>query len=134
MKLPWSKPTTHELPLEYRWLAANGFDGFVPWYLIDEPGAEELRKEYKKETGQDFYPFARRQDCDDVAGFCINGGKLESKVVTVHLTWSGGSKSSGYPRMTVHDDIFEWLRNDVIPATKEWMSEDDLKDITDSAS
>jgi hypothetical protein len=71
-----------KLPLEYRWLKANGFKGFVPWHLLEEPGQEGLRTEYKKETGEDFYPFAYRQDCDDVAGFNIEKGEIRKSVIS----------------------------------------------------
>ena len=86
-----------KLPLEYRWLKANGFNGFVPWYLIDVPGEEWLRIEYQKETDEDFYPFARRQDRDDVAGFEIINGDIQSTIVSVHLTWSGKQEREGFP-------------------------------------
>ncbi len=120
-----------KLPLEYRWLKAHGFGGFPPWSLIDEPGQEGLRSEYMEETGEDFFPIARRQDCDDVAGFKVVSGELQREIVSVHLTWSGSREREGWPRKTTHVDMFDWLRNEVIPATQEWMSEDELVDLGD---
>ena len=86
-----------KLPIEYRWLDANGFKGFVPWYLVAETGQETLRAEYQKETGDDFLPFARRQDRDDVAGFKVIKGEVRSAVVQVHLTWIGKLERESKP-------------------------------------
>jgi hypothetical protein len=118
-----------KLPLEYRWLKANGFKGFVPWQIIDEAQIAALRSEYRKETGKDFYPFAQRQDCDDVAGFKIENGMIESTVVFVHLTWSGKNENNGYPSHTEFSDMFGWLKEVVIADTEDWMSEEDLEDL-----
>ena len=117
-----------KLPLEYRWLKANGFEGFIPWYFIEDSFISELRSEYKKESGEDFYPFARRQDRDDVAGFIVFNGEVHKEVISVHLTWAG-KQVRGFPRKTIFKDIFEWIKNEVILDTSEWMSEDDLQDI-----
>ena len=122
-----------KLPIEYRWLKANGFKGFVPWYLIDEPGQDKLRVEYQKETGEDFYPFARRQDCDGVAGFTVINGDIQRSVVSTHLTWAGKREKSGFPDRSEYKDMFEWLKLEVIPDTWEWMSEEDLEDIEEDA-
>lgn len=122
-----------KLPLEYRWLKANGFKGFVPWHLIDNPGQEGLRVEYQKETGEDFYPFAFRQDCDDVAGFKVVNGEIEDTVISVHLTWAGTQEQKGFPRRTEYKNMFEWLKNEVISDTLEWMSEEDLECIEENA-
>jgi hypothetical protein len=118
-----------KLPLEYRWLKANGFKGFIPWYMIEEPNQDGLRAEYQKETGEDFFPFARRQDRDDVAGFKVVNGDIKNTVVSVHLTWSGKREQEGFPKRTDYRDMFEWLKNEVIHDTWEWMSEEDLQDI-----
>ncbi|MEW8274761.1 MAG: hypothetical protein AB2733_11855 [Candidatus Thiodiazotropha taylori] len=118
-----------DLPLEYRWLVANGFKGFVPWHLADESQIEALRSEYQKETGEDFYPFAQRQDCDDVAGFKVENGVVQPNVVYVHLTWSGRNENNGYPTRTEFSDMFGWVKEVVIEDTVDWMSEEDLKEI-----
>ena len=122
-----------KLPIEYRWLKANGFKGFVPWYLIDEPGQDKLRVEYQKETGEDFYPFARRQDCDGVAGFMVINGDIQSSVVSTHLTWAGKREKNWVPGHGEYKDMFEWLKLEVIPDTWEWMSEEDIEDIEENA-
>jgi hypothetical protein len=118
-----------KLPLEYRWLKANGFNGFVPWSLIDNPGSETLRREYQTETGEDFYPFASRQDCDDVAGFVVVDGEIQNLVVVAHLTWSRSREIVGFPSRIRFKNMFDWLKNQVMQDTWEWMSEEDLKDV-----
>ena len=122
-----------KLPLEYRWLKANGFKGFIPWYLIEQLGKEALRSEYQNETGKDFYPFAQRQDCDDVAGFEVINGAILTKVITVHLTWSGKNERNGFPSCAEFDDMYDWIKKEVIPATLDWMSEEDLDELQSNA-
>lgn len=122
-----------ELPIEYRWLKAHKFEGFLPWWFIEQPGQEGLRLEYQKETGEDFYPFARRQDCDDVAGFKVIGGKILSEVVSVHLTWSGKREVEGFPSKSEYSDILAWLVQEVITETSDWISEEDLADLEENA-
>lgn len=118
-----------KLPLEYRWLKANGFNGFVPWLMLDEPGVDGLRAEFKKETGEDFFPFAVRQDCDDVAGFRVLNGEIQKEVISTHLTWSSRREYGGFPSTAIFKDMFEWLKEVVIVDSWDWMSEEELEDI-----
>lgn len=126
-----------KMPLQYRWLVANGFDGFVPWFILDDSsmidGIDALRKEFKKETGDDFFPFAKRQDCDDVAGFKIIKGEITSVVINIHLTWSGKKESTGDVRISEYPDMFCWLKEKALIDTSEWMSEEDLEDILEES-
>ena len=119
--------TKQKLPLEYRWLTANGFKGFTPWHL-GELGATHTRAEYQVESGKDFYPFAYRQDRDDIAGFKIENGEILSEVISVHLTWSHRNEGD-YLSPNEYKDMSDWLKIEVIPETLEWMSEEDLKDL-----
>jgi len=32
-----------ELPIEYCWLKAHKFEGFLPWWFIEQPSQEGLR-------------------------------------------------------------------------------------------
>lgn len=118
-----------ELPIEYCWLKAHNFKGFLPWWFIDSPGQEGLRVEYQKETGEDFFPFARRQDCDDVAGFKVVNGEIQKEVISVHLTWAGKREVEGFPARLEYKDIFAWLSQEVISETADWVTEEDLADI-----
>jgi hypothetical protein len=49
-------------PLKYRWLMAQGFSGFLPWYFIEPKELKAFRKEYQRGTGNEFLPFVRRED------------------------------------------------------------------------
>lgn len=118
-----------DLPLEYRWLQAHEFKGFTPWFTINPRDSEGIRKEYQLETQKDILPFARRQDNDDIAGFEILNGEIQSKIITAHLTWAGKFERDGFPIIVESEDVFSWLSEVVIPATKEWMSEEDLADL-----
>lgn len=120
-----------KLPLEYRWLVAQHFDGYKPWYLIHQDGLDGLRKEYQMETGKDIYPFARRQDNDDIAGFEMVDGKPTSKVLTVHLTWSAKLEREGYPHTRISENMFDWISNIVFHDTQDWMSENELEDLNE---
>ena len=122
-----------KLPIEYRWLRAHRFEGLMPWWFIDEPGQKGLRLEYQKETGEDFFPFARRQDRDDVAGFKIVNGEILSTVINVHLTWIGKREREGFPARTEYTNVFSWLSDVVIPETSDWVSEEDLIELEEDA-
>lgn len=119
-----------QMPLSYRWLQAQGFKGFMPWQLIDMPGSPGLRKEFQLETGElDFYPFARRQDCDDVAGFEVIQGQIQEAVISVHLTWVGRKEREGFPSFSRYKDLFEWFQQELLPDTQDWMNEEELNEL-----
>jgi hypothetical protein len=61
----------------------------------------------------------------------VINGQVRSAVVQVHLTWIGKREREGYPRRTQYRDMFEWLKDEVIPDTRDWMSEEDLEDIVE---
>ncbi len=121
-----------KLPLEYRWLKAHNFDGLTPWHIVEPDKLKGIREEYRLETGNDILPFARRQDNDCIAGFEILNGTPTSKVLTIHLTWSRKKELNGYPITEVNRNLFEWIKNIVIPATEDWMSEEELEDIIEN--
>ena len=118
-----------KLPIEYHWLRAHKFIGLLPWWFIAPSDQDYLRLEYQKETGDDIYPFAKRQDRDDIAGFKIIEGKVKSTVISVHLTWAGKREVDGFPLIKEYPDIFNWLTEEVVPETIDLMSEEDLLDI-----
>lgn len=121
------------LPLQYRWLVAHGFEGLTPWYVLqDEVRRDALRAECQAETGLDILPFAVRDDTDDVAGFTIIDGVACDAVVCFHLTWSGKRESGQVPLQSHYDDLFQWLTEAVVPLTREWMTEDELEDVLEA--
>lgn len=118
-----------ELPIEYRWLKAHNFNILTPWYFIEPEDSTAIRTEYQKETGKDIIPFARRQDRDDIAGFKIIKGEMQSAVLTVHLTWTSRLESNGFPRTMESSDMIEWIKNIMLPDSQEWITEEDLNEI-----
>jgi hypothetical protein len=132
MKASQARPAAAQLPLPLRWLRAHGLRGLTPWHFIDAPEElASLRAEYRKDVGRgsqperDFLPFARRQDQDEVAGFVVERGTVTSKVISVHLTWTGRAEPSGSPTIDRHQDIWEWLKA-AIDETAIWCSEGDM--------
>lgn len=120
------------LPLEYRWLLAHGFSGFTPWYVIeDEKQREALVRAFGHETGMRGWPFARRQDRDDVAFLELAGEEPTGRVLSRHITWSGKREPG---TGMVYAGMCEWLARQVIPDTREWMTEEDLQDVLDERS
>ena len=125
------------LPLSYRWIRAHGIKSLTPWHLIDSNSeAEALRTEYQAEVAEsrasipsDLRMFARRQDCDDVAGFIVDDGQMTGAVVVVHLTWSGKPEPDGWPSLTRFADFESWMTQEVWPTSLEWMSEEELGDL-----
>ncbi len=74
----------------------------------------------------DILPFARRHDRDDVAGFVVEEGRMTSRVVTAHLTWSRSPERSRFPTLERFADLWSWLKMAIEEST-EWCSEDELK-------
>lgn len=130
-----------DFPLAYRWFFAKGLTNWQPWYFIDtdatlknEPNfaANQFAKDaFQLETRADFdvYLFARRQDRDDFAFFVVRAGKIEDRVVTIHLSFA---KRLELPSPLRYDQIsqnlVQWLRKTVIADVEEWMSEEDMYD------
>lgn len=131
-----SSATSSLAPLPLRWLRAHGLRGLTPWdFIEDDPSVvARLRAEFRKEVRgrsqpeEDFLPFARRYDQDDVAGFVIEHGTTISKVISVHLTWTGQSEATGFPRIDRYDDIWAWMKA-AIDETAAWCCEEDLQEL-----
>lgn len=128
-------PNAFQEPLPLRWLRAHGVHSLTPWYFIErEETRSALRDEYCTEVYKgsqpvrDIYPFARRQDNDDVAGFVVRPEGFTGEVVIAHLTWSGQPETKGYPTLVQFPDFWNWLKA-VIDDSAEWCSEEDLPDI-----
>lgn len=122
------------LPLVVRWLRAHGVTGLTPWHFVgDEDRQRALAEEYRREVAgksadvlAKLLVIAARQDCDDVAGFIVERGRATEKVAVVHLTWSGSAEQEGFPSMVVYSSFESWITEDVWPASREWMSEEEL--------
>ncbi len=128
-------------PLAYRWFLVKGLTDWEPWYFVDtvetvkaEPRFLEnqnFARAFKVETGADFnvYLFARRQDMDDFAFFIVHNGKIEDKVVHIHLSFANRLELRNPLRYTdSHFTFIQWLRKEVISDVADWMTEEDLYD------
>jgi len=123
------------IPLPLRWILAHRVTSLTPWHFLDDPERiDGLRAQYRREvsTGSqpitDCLPFARRQDCDDVAAFVVVDGVVTAEVIDVHLTWAPGPERPGYPSLDRYPDFWAWLKS-AIDASADFSSELDLDDI-----
>lgn len=124
------------IPVSLRWLLAHNITSITPWHFIsDDAVVKSLRKQYRLEVSggsqpiADCLPFARRQDCDDVAAFIVSPeGKCTDEVIDVHLTYSKGPEAPGFPNLVRHETFWEWLKS-AIDDSAEWATEDELRDI-----
>lgn len=73
----------------------------------------------------DIYPFARRQDQDEIVGFVVRDGIVMEAVLQVHLTWKSGVEVAGFPSTTRFADLWQWLKS-AIDDTAEWCSKEAL--------
>ena len=131
----------NHLPLPYRWFLAKGLTDWQPWYFQDTDATARATPDFaanqfaktafQQETGADFdvYLFARRQDRDDFAFFVVRDGKIEDKVVTIHLSFASKRELSSPLRYEqVSQGFTAWLRDIVMDDVEEWISEEDLYD------
>jgi hypothetical protein len=130
-------PQSQELPVGYRWLVLKGLVDLCPWYLTEEQKqAEGFRHELLREIAlpntspiEDWFPFARRHDRDDFAGFVIEEGQVKPEVVVVHLTFTGCPERPPWPSMHRFPTLWSWLQTEVVPAWEAWVDEDVVKEL-----
>ena len=128
-------PCDASLPLPVRWVAAHGITWLTPWSLIDEASTRAgLRRQFQLEVSggsreiTDCLPFARRQDCDDVAAFVVSDGVFTHEVIVAHLTWRDGPERDGFPGMERFPTFWDWFAR-AIRDSSEWASEEALPDV-----
>ena len=97
------RPSWVEYPRAFRRLVDQGIIHITPWHLMEGQRAlvhfEGLATRYPT---RELYPFAYRQDNDDVA--CWSKGSGE-KVFVVHDFASPGFEDEG-----MFDDVWSWFR------------------------
>jgi hypothetical protein len=132
-------PQAQELPVGYRWLVLKGLTDLSPWYFIDDQRqAEVFRNELLREIAppnifpfKDWFPFARRADRDDFAGFVIEDGQVKPEVAVIHLTFAGHPEQPFWPSMHRFPTLWSWLQGEVIPAWEEEVGEAEVQDLID---
>jgi len=104
----------------------DGLEILQPWQIIsDSPNAERLNTELSAELSRSHLLYglkanavASRIDRDDVL-FEIHGGS--SPLAVVHLSWRKESDPR-WPTTTLFTSWEEWVRDDLLPANKEYNS------------
>lgn len=130
-------PQSQELPVGYRWLVLKGLVDLCPWYLIEEQRlAEGFRDELLREIAspntfpiEDWFPFARRYDHEDFAGFVIEDGQVKPEVVVIHLTFTRRPEHPPYPIIRRFSTLWSWLQSEVVPAWEAWVDEEAVKEL-----
>jgi len=126
-------------PIAYRWFLAKGLTDWQPWYFVDTDESVQnspdhaanqfAARAFEMETGADFhvYLFARRQDMDDFAFFIVRDGKIEDKVLSIHLSFANRLELAAPLRYSEITQTFtQWLRETVIADVEDWISEEDM--------
>ena len=125
-------------PLPYRWFIFKSLTNWQPWSFVDTVASINAPPDLaanafasnacKIETGADFdvYLFARRQDRDDFAFFIVKDGKIEDKVINIHLSFASKLELRNPLRYgDIKGGFGAWMQATVMPDVIEWMSEED---------
>jgi hypothetical protein len=97
-------PPWFSYPRSFLRMVENGVIRFEPWWILDRDAAlQELDGLKGRYPNRDLVPFARSQQCDDVA--CWELGDL-SRVVVIH-----DYASSGWEQRAVFETFWDWLRS-----------------------
>jgi len=120
---------TSDWPLAYRWARANGLRKLLPWHFLDDSEGLAADAQFKKERTdlREVRTFARRQDCDDFAGFLIVNGVTSDHVIYFHPSF-GGTRNE-YMISGEYADFWSFFKEIVIGDTVDWQSEEDLEDL-----
>ena len=115
------------LPFGYRWAVANGLTSFHAVARDRLRGQVVFfRREFEAETGIDCWPFAQRQDMDDVAVFVVEDGAVQDRVIAVHTELQG---HAGPPRPPASlPGLLDWLSQMVLPEMAMWATEADISE------
>ena len=97
------KPLGFVYPKELHKLIELGLVDFEVWYILNQERAsarlEGLRERY---PNRHIIPFAKRDDCDDIACFDMDNS---NKVCIIH-----DFASPGYEQRESFNSLWEWLR------------------------
>ena len=113
-------------PLSYRWARANGLHKMLPWHFLNEDDGLAADAQFKKERNdlREVRTFARRQDCDDFAGFLIVDGAISDHVIYFHPSFEG--KKNDYMISGEYVSFWSFVKDVVIEDTIDWESEANL--------
>lgn len=110
-------------PAGYDWLIDHklvsfGEDGNLqPWYYLpaEEVFSVTQKWEHLRAHFCELIAFARRQDCDDIACFCVVDRSVQT-ILVVH-----GWTEQGFDIVAEFEDFWGWLKS-VISDIAEWVA------------
>jgi hypothetical protein len=113
-----------DIPKGYEWLlerALIGFEPFSPlqpWHYLDAENVFNVTTKWPQGPFKEgeLIAFAKRQDCDDVACFCVKTGKVEGLVI-IH-----GWTNQGYEVLVRFETFWDWLKS-IIDDISEWVEQ-----------
>ena len=120
-----------EWPNSLRWFLVQGLKEFTPWHLLKSEDEFNFAKEAFEEediNSRKIFVFASRQDNDDYAGLEIVGNKITDKVLYFHPVFGGGSSQWDIV-CDEFEDVFEFVKQQVITDMKDWALVEDAFDI-----
>lgn len=109
------------VPIGYHWLLERRLVNFAPfsplepWYYLEDREYFEVSQKWPHVSNHErLVAFARRQDCDDIGCFIVDGARANGIVVI--QGWTG----SGYEIISRHSSFWEWLKS-VVDDIAEWV-------------
>lgn len=103
---PSERPSWVSYPRSFCRLVEQGLVDITPWHILEGPQAMERFKGLaQRYPSRELFPFAYRQDNDDVACWAKD---MDQRVFIVHDFASPGSEDEG-----VFDDVWNWFRSAV---------------------
>jgi hypothetical protein len=102
-----------DLPSGYKWLLERSLIDFFPhsqlqpWYYLDAKSIFSATHKWPEVTYSrgELIAFARRQDCDDIACFSVQAGRVDT-IVVIH-GWTG----QGYEIVGRYESFWDWLKS-----------------------
>jgi hypothetical protein len=103
--LGYAMPTSYNWLLEQQLVGYKAFTNLQPWHYFPDEHCFLTKSEWPKVVASNLLVFAKRQDCDDMAGFVVADGKLTGEVQLIH-GWCG----NGFEVMKAGLTFWTWLQ------------------------
>jgi len=106
--------------LNHNLIGLDTFSQLEPWHLCDIPEIIPLSKRWKNiQLKRTFIPFARRQDCDELACFEVISGKVV-KICTIHYQLHSDGIPTDIEILDEHPSFWDWLKS-VVSDIEQWV-------------
>lgn len=97
--------------LNHHLIGLDPFSQLEPWHLCDIPEIIPLSKRWEdSKIEQTFIPFARRQDCDELACFEISSGQVE-RICTIHYQLHYHGILTEVEILDEYPSFWDWLKS-----------------------